>query len=258
MTAAPAIALEFARQGSGPPLVLVHGYLGGSRMWRETLDHFASRYDVIAPDLAGFGNSARLESPDRIEDHAEQVLAVLDRLGIKQFRLIGHSMGGMIAQHMAASVGERIDRMVLYGTGPYGHTRTRFETADMTRQRLLTEGVSATARHIAATWFVAGKDAPAYETCVEIGSRASLQGAIAGTHAFARWDAHAVLSTLAMPTLIVWGEKDRSIGWDQCEMLWRGIPRSSLAVCPGCAHNVHFEKPELFKLLVTDFLDACT
>ena len=62
--------------------------------------------------------------------------------------------------------------MVLYGTGPYGHTRTRFETADMTRQRLLTEGVAATARYIAATWFVAGKDAPAYETCVGIGSRA--------------------------------------------------------------------------------------
>lgn len=138
-------------------------------MWCETLDHFASRYDVIAPDLAGFGDSAHLESPDRIERHAEQVLAVLDRLGIMQFRLIGHSMGGMIAQHMAASAGERIDRMVLYGTGPFGHTRTRFETADMTRQRLLTEGVAATAGHIAATWFVAGKEHPAYEPCVEIG-----------------------------------------------------------------------------------------
>lgn len=255
MSAAPAAELLFARRGSGFPLVLVHGYLGGSRMWRETLDHFASRYDVIAPDLAGFGDSAHLASPERIEHHAEQVLALLDRQGMKQFRLIGHSMGGMIAQHMAASAGKRIDRMVLYGTGPCGHTRTRFETADVTRQRLVTEGVAATARHIAATWFVAGKNAPAYETCVEIGSRASLQGAIAGTHAFGRWDAQAVLPTLAMPTLIVWGEKDRSIGWDQCEMLWRSIPQSSLAVCPGCAHNVHFEKPDLFKLLVGDFLD---
>jgi pimeloyl-ACP methyl ester carboxylesterase len=255
MTATAAAGLAFTREGSGPPLILVHGYLGGSQIWRESLDHFASRYDTVAPDLGGFGASAHLESPDRIEHHAEQVVALLDRLGIRQFRLIGHSMGGMIAQHMAATIGERIDRMVLYGTGPYGHTRTRFETADMTRQRLLTEGVAATARHIAATWFVAGKDAPAYETCVEIGSRASLQGAIAGTHAFARWDSHAVLGSLAMPTLIVWGEKDRSIGWDQCEMLWRGMPRSSLAVCPGCAHNVHFEKPDLFRLLVTDFLD---
>jgi pimeloyl-ACP methyl ester carboxylesterase len=223
-------------------------------MWRETSSHFASQYDVIAPDLAGFGDSAHLQSPDRIEHHAEQVLTLLDRLEIKRFRLIGHSMGGMIAQHMAATVSERIERLVLYGTGPYGHTRTRFETADATRHRLQIEGVAATARHIAATWFVAGEDAPAYGTCVEIGSRASLQGAIAGTYAFARWDAHAVLPSLAMPTLIVWGEKDRSIGWDQCEMLWRGIPRSSLAVCPGCAHNVHFEKPELFNLLVTDFL----
>jgi pimeloyl-ACP methyl ester carboxylesterase len=254
MSTTPSADLAFARKGSGSPLVLVHGYLGGSRMWHETLDHFASRYDVIAPDLAGFGDSAHLESPERIEHHAEQVLALLGRLGIEQFRLIGHSMGGMVAQHMAASAGERIERMVLYGTGPYGHTRTRFETADVTRQRLRTEGVAATARHIAATWFVAGMDAPAYEMCVEIGSRTSLQGAIAGTHAFARWDAHAMLPSLSMPTLIVWGEKDRSIGWDQCEMLWRGIPRSSLAVCPGCAHNVHFEKPDLFKLLVEDFL----
>ena len=81
MTVAPAVELEFARDGSGPPLVLVHGYLGGSRMWRETLNHFASRYDVIAPDLAGFGNSAHLESPDRIEHHADQVLASSIGLG---------------------------------------------------------------------------------------------------------------------------------------------------------------------------------
>lgn len=225
-------------------------------MWRDLTDHFSGRYDVIAPDLAGFGQSAHLTAPDRIEHHAEQVLALMDALGVERFRLLGHSMGGMITQHMAATAGDRIERMVLYGTGPFGHTRTRFETAEATRQRLLTEGVAATARHIAATWFVAGKQAEGYETCVEIGSAASLQGAVAGTHAFERWDSQTVLGSLSMPVLIVWGEKDRSIGWDQCEMLWRGIPQSSLAVCPGCAHNVHLEKPELFRLLIADFLDV--
>jgi pimeloyl-ACP methyl ester carboxylesterase len=246
--------LSYLRGGAGFPLVFVHGYLGGARMWCSQIEHFSDRFDVIALDLAGFGASAHLQGPDRIETHAEMVLALLDRLGVQSFNLVGHSMGGMIVQHLATSVGERISKLVLYGTGPRGNLPGRFETPTASRRRLMRNGVAATAHHIAATWFVDGENAPDFPFCAEIGASASLQAAIASTHAWERWDGRDALASIGMPTMIVWGEKDRSIGWRQCELLWRGIPGSSLAVCPQSAHNVHFEKRDLFHILIRDFL----
>ena len=59
-----------------------------------------------------------------------------------------------------------------------------------------------------------------------------------------------------LPTLIIWGEHDKSYAWSQIEQLWRTIPGASLAVVPGCAHAVHLEKPGLFNLLLADFLEG--
>lgn len=223
-------------------------------MWRGEIEHFADRYDVVAPNLAGFGDSAHLAGPDRIEPHAKKVLDLLDHLGIETFHLVGHSMGGMVVQHMVRLAGDRIARVVLYGTGSCGRMPGRFETADASRQKLAADGVAATSRRIAATWFVKGEDAECYDLCTTIGAAASLQGAIAGTHAFEKWDAQDLLPSFSSPTLIIWGEKDRSVAWHHTETLWRGIPGASLAVCPGCAHNVHMERPQLFQMLLGDFL----
>ena len=81
-----------------------------------------------------------------------------------------------------------------------------------------------------------------------------MQAAMASLAAWEKWDVSAALPEIIVPTLVLWGEHDRSIGWRQTESLWRNIPNSSLAVVPGCAHNVHLEKPELFNWLVRDFL----
>ena len=72
--------LNYKREGKGYPLVLVHGYLGGAEMWRDQIVFFNSRFDVIAPDLAGFGASAGLEAPDTIDAAARQVLQLLTDL----------------------------------------------------------------------------------------------------------------------------------------------------------------------------------
>ena len=246
--------LVFSRSGAGLPLVFVHGFLGGSKMWRYELEAFSRHYDVIAPNLSGFSKSAHLPGLDRIESHAEQVLDLLDRLDVGTFYVVGHSMGGMVAQQMAIVAGDRIAKLVLYGTSPGGDLPGRFETPEASRKRLFADGVVATSRHIAATWFVKGAAAEQYSSCAAIGASASLEGAIAGTRAFENWDSRSRLAQLNMPTLVIWGEKDRSIGWEHVETLWRNIKNASLAVCPNCAHNVHMERPDLYQLLLRDFL----
>jgi pimeloyl-ACP methyl ester carboxylesterase len=246
--------LIFERKGSGFPLVFVHGYLAGAGIWREQLDFFEDRFDVLAPNLPGFGDSSHLTAPDTIDEFAEQVLDGLQAQGIDRFHLLGHSMGGMIVQAMAARAPQRIASLICYGTGPVGALPDRFETIDQYRQRLKADGLEKTVRRIAATWFLKGEATDGYEACVALGEKASMQAALASLSAWETWDGRPHLEAIEADTLVVWGDRDRSYGWQQPEALWRGIADSSLAVVPGCAHNVHMEKSHLFNSIIGDFL----
>lgn len=248
--------LAYTRRGDGPALVLVHGYLGGADMWRAEVEAFSARFDVVAPDLAGFGESAHLSAPDSIDGHARQVFALLDDLGIGRFHLLGHSMGGMIVQQMAALDPVRIAKLVCYGTGPRGVLPDRFETIAESRRRLAADGLAETARRIAATWFVEGEHAAGYPRCVAVGAKATRQAALASLDAWEGWDGRAALGAIPCPTLVVWGDRDRSYGWSQPEALWHGIPGATLAIMRGCGHNAHMEDPEQFHRLVGDFLSS--
>ena len=97
------------------PVVFVHGFMGGSRQWQGQHDAFGD-IDVITVDLPGFGENADQEPLETIEDYATWVLDELSERDISRFHLVGHSMGGMVAQEMVAQAPERVERLVLYGT----------------------------------------------------------------------------------------------------------------------------------------------
>lgn len=246
--------LTYLRRGHGFPLVFVHGFLGGAALWEHQLRAFSENFDVIVPELSGYGGNTKQPSLDTIEGYAQQILAFLDSIGITRFHLVGHSMGGMIAQEMAAMEPGRIDRLVCYGTGPRGVMPDRFETIDASKDRLRNDGAATTARRIAATWFAKGEAAEGFATCVMLGENVSLTTALAGLTAMEGWDGRAALDRITQPTLVIWGDRDRSYGWSQPEALWRGIKDSSLGVLPGCGHNAHMEEPEIFNAIVGGFL----
>lgn len=246
--------LLYQRQGTGRPLVLVHGFLGGSAMWAGQVRAFAAGADVICPDLAGFGDSAGLEAPDTIAGHAKQVLGLLDQLGIADFALLGHSMGGMIVQEMARRTPDRISDLILYGTGPQGVLPGRFETIAESRARFLHEDLGASVERIAATWFLDGTKAAGFALCRDLARQVRLPTALASLSAWETWDGRAALRDIRAQTLVLWGSHDRSYGWSQPEALWHGIADADLAVVPGAAHNVHMEKPGIFNALLGDFL----
>ena len=81
-----------------------------------------------------------------------------------------------------------------------------------------------------------------------------MQAALASLEAWESWDGTEQMKKIKAQTMVVWGDSDRSYGWSQPEALWRGISDCSLAVVPGCAHNVHMEKPKLFHAILDDFL----
>lgn len=246
--------LPFRRAGAGPALVLVHGFLGGSRQWAAELQFLHRHFDVIAPDLAGYGDACDRVAPTEMATHARAVLATLDGLGIDRFHLLGHSMGGMVAQEIVHQAPARVLRLVLYATAAQGSIPGRFETMARSRERLLEDGAERTARRTCATWLLDREAAPAFEPLAALAVRASEQAAHAGLCAMEAWDGRDRLAAIRQPTLIIWGEHDRSYGWPLVETLWRTIPQASLAVLPGCAHALHLERAALFHTLLSEFL----
>lgn len=249
-----AVPQSYRRAGAGPVLVLVHGYLGGADQWQDMIAHFAADFDVIAPDLPGCGGNAGLQGPDRIADFAASVLALLDALDVTEFTLLGHSMGGMIAQEMARLVPTRVTRLVLYGTGPLGLMPNRFEPIETSRERLRADGVERTIARIGATWFRHGTAGQGFDLVASLGRQASTATALAALDAMAHWDGRAALAELGMPALVIWGDGDKSYRWPQVQALWEGLADVRLAVMPGTAHAAHLEKPALFNMLLADFL----
>ena len=112
--------------GSGIPLVLVHGFLGSSEMWRPQINFFKENYRVIVPALPGFGKSNKVNSCKSIECMAKSILTSLDKKKIEHLYLLGHSMGGMIVQEIVKLAGEKILKLICYGTGPRGNIPGRF------------------------------------------------------------------------------------------------------------------------------------
>lgn len=235
-------------------LVFVHGYLGGGAQWAAQRPCFETHFKLVTPDLPGFATRHGEASPDRIEAFAAGILEELADQGIETFHLVGHSMGGMIAQEMSRQAPERILRQVFYGTGPVGALPGRFESLSRSKERVIEDGAEATARRISATWFLHREEAPAYPDCAAIAVQAELPAMLAGLTAMEIWSGLEALKGMTAPTLVLWGDRDRTYDWSQPERLWKEIAGASLAVVPGCAHAVHMEKPEIFNAILLDFL----
>jgi pimeloyl-ACP methyl ester carboxylesterase len=236
------------------PLVLVHGFMGGSAQWQEQVAAFSDDHDVIAVDLPGFGANNHLPALQSIGAFADWVIAELRRRGVGRYHLLGHSMGGMIAQEIARRDHDNIGCLILYGTGAVGVLPGRFETIEESKARARTDGAKATARRISATWFLNRENAPAYESCAAIAEKASSAAIQAGLVAMKDWSGDGVLDQLTFRTLVIWGDRDRTYPWQQTFRLWTGIPHANLAVVPNAAHAVHLEMAEVFNLIVGGFL----
>ena len=240
--------------GNGIPLVLVHGFLGSSEMWTPQINFFKYNFRVIAPALPGFGNSSAMNSCNSIESMAKTILNFLEKKEVKNFNLLGHSMGGMIVQEMAKIAGEKILKLICYGTGPRGNIPGRFETIDESRKKLKINGLRNTSFRIAKTWFIEEEKAKYFYLCEKAGKQTSIEAADNGLIAMKNWDGVKNLKNIRNETLIIWGDQDKAYNLNQVESLNENIPNSDLKIIKGCSHNVHLEKPDEFNRVVENFL----
>jgi pimeloyl-ACP methyl ester carboxylesterase len=114
------IDVYYERSGGGPPLLFVNGSMSTLEHTRPMVEVYAARFDVIAHDQRGLGQTSIPPGPYTMADYASDALALLDRLGVERFRMVGTSFGGMVAQEIAVTAPERIERMALLCTSSGG------------------------------------------------------------------------------------------------------------------------------------------
>tara|TARA_Y100000590_G_scaffold168674_1_gene192933 strand:- start:510 stop:1265 length:756 start_codon:yes stop_codon:yes gene_type:complete len=240
--------------GTGFPLVLVHGFLGSSEMWSLQKKFLSKYYRVIAPALPGFGESSKIKSFDNINSMANIILEILNKKNLNKFHLIGHSMGGMIAQEIAKISGEKIEKLICYATGPIGNIPGRFEPIDVSREKLKKDGLEATTNRISKKWFVKGDKDEFFYICDNANKATSIEAADNALIALKNWRGLENLKNIKNKTLIIWGDKDTAYNFDQVNTLNKNIPNSKIEIFKGCSHNVHLEQPKKFNEIVKNFL----
>ena len=241
-------------EGKGFPLVLLHGFLGSSKMWEPQIDFFKDNFRVITPDLPGFGKSNKAKSHNSIQSIANLLMDCLEEKKIDKFYLLGHSMGGMIVQEMAKQYGNKIVKLICYSTGPRGEMPGRFESIDQSRENLKKKGLEITAKNIAKTWFVKKENAKYFDICIEAGKQTSTKAVDDALIAFKNWNGINTLKNIKNETLIVWGDQDKSYNLEQIKTLKKSIKKSKLVIFKNCAHNVHLEQPNQFNKTIKNFL----
>ena len=243
--------------GGGFPVALVHGYLGGGAQWKMWTESPPPGLRIIAPCLPGFGDNADMQAPQSISEFARVVLNDLSARGAKKFFLLGHSMGGMIAQEIVRQAPERVLSLALYGTGALGAIPGRFETMAESRRRVLAEGAATAAARLPAKWLVGGNKSPHYSLAAGIAKKANLSAHLAGLCAMESWDGRAFLANINCPALIVWGELDQSYNRAQVEFLRDNIGGAMMRTIPGASHLAHLECPDVFDRIVGGFWTKC-
>ena len=240
--------------GDGFPLVLVHGYLGSSEMWKFQKDYLSKYFRIITPALPGFGESHDIKSLNSINLMAKNILKLVDKKKIDKFNLLGHSMGGMIVQEIARISGDRINKLICFATGPIGDIPGRFEPIDKSIERLQVEGIKNHVERIPPNWFVEGKNSKNYFLCENAVKNTSKETAQNALIAMRDWNGLENLKNIKNKTLIIWGDRDKSYNYEQISLLKKFIQKSYLKIFEGCCHNVHLEEPEKFNQAVKEFL----
>lgn len=237
---------------TGPPVVLVHGLGGRCEDWRNLAPYLVhAGFRVYMPDLPGYGRSDRpADFSYSIPDEAQAVAGFMDALGLKQVELGGWSMGGWIAQYLAASRPERITRLVLFDSAglnvaPAWNTELFTPVSAMELDQL---DVLLMPHPPAVPSFVAADILRVSRERAWVIHRA-LKSMLTGRDATDK-----LLPQLRMPVLIVWGELDHITPVDQAATMQRMVPQSQLDVIPNCGHLAPVQCADLIGPKVAEFL----
>jgi 3-oxoadipate enol-lactonase len=243
-----------------PVLVFLHGIGGGKQGFAAQLDYFAAQgFRALAWDMPGYGDSALIEPYD-FAGLAQSLRRLLDQAQVARAVLIGHSMGGMVAQQAWTLFPERIAGLVIAASSPsFGHASGDFQT-QFVAQRLAPLDAGQTMASVADA-LIPTMLAPGYlgagralaHRCMASVPPATYRAAL---QALVRFEQRAALSTITVPTLCLAAEHDKTAPPEVLRRMAQKIPGAQFALLPDASHLLCFEQPEAFNALILNFLST--
>jgi pimeloyl-ACP methyl ester carboxylesterase len=264
--------MAYRMEGNGPALLLLHGIAGSSRTWRDVFPLLTDRFTVIAPDLMGHGQSEKPVGDYSLGAFASGIRDLLEVLGIDRASVVGQSFGGGVAMQLAYQHPEQCERLVLVDSGGLGREVNwvlRFLTLPGSEYVMpvifpgfvrdwgdsLLRTVNDRGIHlgrVAEMW-------SAYASLAEAENRQAFARVIRsvidpGGQTVSAMDRLYLAS--AMPTLIVWGDRDAIIPVSHAYAGHDAMPGSRLVIIEGVGHFPQIEAPERFVDALVDFIDS--
>lgn len=239
--------------GRGDPLVVIHGGGNSARTWLKNMEVFAQSYTVYVPDLPGFGRSEPLSGEYFIPELVDFIHEFSQKVGLRQFHLVGHSLGGGIALSYALKFPYRVTKLVLVNSLCLGREIATWVRVLSALKISRTLGVATLAIVKAAKW-VAGLMLPRLDFPIPM-SRASIYlGSCVTTIKEQAMVLLHRLSEVVVPTLVVWGAKDPILPVKQAYVAARLIPGCQVKVFNHCGHSVYRDDVPGFSRTVRGFL----
>ena len=253
------LELAYEEAGSGPALLFIHGWPHNRTLWSGQLSGLSTHARCIAPDLRGFGGST-VRGPYSMSQYADDLVALLDSLGIDRTIVCGLSMGGYVAMAMLRHHRDRVRALILTSTRATADTAEGREKRMRLIEFVREHGVEALATRqlramVGATTY---SSRPALlESLRQLMASAPLEGVVGGLQAMAdRPDSTELLKTLDIPAIVIGGAEDSFTQPAELGQLAAGIPSARLELIATSGHVCPFERPAAFDHLVAEFLET--
>lgn len=255
------IEMGYDDVGAGLPIVFIHAFPLNRTMWAPQVSALVERCRCIAVDLRGFGESA-LAEPVSMDQYADDVVAVMDKLGVERAIVVGCSMGGYTAFALWRRHPERVRALVLADTKATADTDEARAKRVALIETARTQGSTAVANLQIAS--LIGKTArekqpDTYDAVHRMIAQTKPEAIVAALEAMMhRPDSTPTLATITVPTLVIVGDEDVPTPVKDARALHQGIPGSRLEIVASAGHLANLERPAAFNHLMTEFVGALT
>jgi len=236
------VELAYTRRGKGTPLVLLHGYPLDHLLWEEVAPLLEDTFDLILPDLRGFGESTTVGSPYTMDDYASDVAGLLDQLGIQKAAIAGHSMGGYVALAFARLYPERISGLGLVSSQVLADPPDRKDGRYKSAAEVSEKGIGGVVETMAPK-FTSDERLQAFaRDAMERQQPAAFIGALKAMAE--RMDSTPLLPSFKFPVVIIHGKADALIPIDRAREVKNAVPQAHLVELESAGHIPMLEAKE--------------
>jgi len=249
--------LHYEVYGRGRPVLLLHGWLGSWGLWQNTMKYLGQDYRTYALDFWGFGESGKKVPTFAVQDFVSMVRQFMDRLGIIEAPLVGHSMGGTVSLSFAIKHPERASQVTVIGSPIVGSSLAFMLKLAGRRwiASMVFRAMWALKLGLRVSSPIITSDPRWYEMITSDLSRTTLESFLLSISSLRQTDLRPFLSQIAIPAMGMYGQKDVIVDPNQWQIMQAGVNNVRIEKFEDAGHFIMLDSPERFMRELKDFLE---